>query len=215
MPYANNKGTDQPAHLCSLISALIVHCLDSIIPLLAIAPSRHDWKIVDWDVKPQHKQTKLAIAKISRPYLVSSAEQTGKRKVWGGGTIYPGAKCPPPLNPHVCFHFYVMIKGIEKSLVIWSFWMRFKRMPIFLLVGGWGASRNFKWPGSSQFKRLPIFLLVGGWGAFRNFKWPGSSQSLRSLHKNESIHEGWRGGDTLPQGRLSLPPPPPLYWLCS
>ena len=24
-----------------------------------MAPSRHDWKIVDWDVKPQHKQTKL------------------------------------------------------------------------------------------------------------------------------------------------------------
>ena len=22
-----------------------------------VAPSRHDWKIVDWDVKPQHKQT--------------------------------------------------------------------------------------------------------------------------------------------------------------
>ena len=24
----------------------------------AVAPSRHDWKIVDWDVKPQHKQHK-------------------------------------------------------------------------------------------------------------------------------------------------------------
>ena len=25
-----------------------------------MAPSRHDWKIVDWDVKPQHNQpTKL------------------------------------------------------------------------------------------------------------------------------------------------------------
>ena len=24
----------------------------------AVAPSRYDWKIVDWDVKPQHKQTK-------------------------------------------------------------------------------------------------------------------------------------------------------------
>ena len=24
----------------------------------ALAPSRHDWKIVDWDVKPQHKQNK-------------------------------------------------------------------------------------------------------------------------------------------------------------
>ena len=23
----------------------------------AVAPSRHDWKIVDWDVKPQRKQT--------------------------------------------------------------------------------------------------------------------------------------------------------------
>ena len=23
----------------------------------AVAPSRHDWQIVDWDVKPQHKQT--------------------------------------------------------------------------------------------------------------------------------------------------------------
>ena len=37
-----------------------------------------------------------------------------------GGTIYPRVKCPP-LNPHVCFHFNVMIEGIEKSLVIWSF----------------------------------------------------------------------------------------------
>ena len=25
----------------------------------AVAPSRHDWKIVDWDVKPQHKQARL------------------------------------------------------------------------------------------------------------------------------------------------------------
>ena len=27
----------------------------------AVAPSRHDWKIVDWDVKPQHKQTTGAL----------------------------------------------------------------------------------------------------------------------------------------------------------
>ena len=27
----------------------------------AVAPSRHDWKIVDWDVKPQHKQTNKTI----------------------------------------------------------------------------------------------------------------------------------------------------------
>ena len=31
----NNKGTGQPAHVCSLISTFLVHCLDSIIPVLA------------------------------------------------------------------------------------------------------------------------------------------------------------------------------------
>ena len=37
LPYANNKGADQPAHLCSLISTFVVHCLDSIIPLVSIS----------------------------------------------------------------------------------------------------------------------------------------------------------------------------------
>ena len=37
LPYANNKGADQPVHPRSLISTFIVRCLDSIIPLLAIA----------------------------------------------------------------------------------------------------------------------------------------------------------------------------------
>ena len=35
MPYANNKGADQPAHLCSLISTFVVCCLDSMICILA------------------------------------------------------------------------------------------------------------------------------------------------------------------------------------
>ena len=37
MSYANNKGADQPAHPCSLISAFVVCCLDSIISLDSIA----------------------------------------------------------------------------------------------------------------------------------------------------------------------------------
>ena len=37
MLYANNKGADQPAHPRSLISAFIVRCLDSIIPLVSIS----------------------------------------------------------------------------------------------------------------------------------------------------------------------------------
>ena len=35
MPYVNNKGADQPAHLHSLISTFIVHCLDGIRPLVS------------------------------------------------------------------------------------------------------------------------------------------------------------------------------------
>ena len=35
MPYANNKGADQPAHPRSLISAFVVRSLDSIISLIS------------------------------------------------------------------------------------------------------------------------------------------------------------------------------------
>ena len=37
MPYANNKGADQPEHLCSLISTFVVPCLDRMICILAIS----------------------------------------------------------------------------------------------------------------------------------------------------------------------------------
>ena len=35
LPYANNKGADQPIHPRSLISASVIHYLDIIIPILA------------------------------------------------------------------------------------------------------------------------------------------------------------------------------------
>ena len=52
MPYANNKGADQPAHPRSLISTFVVRCLDSMTCV-------------------------LALSKVSRFYLVSVAEQAG------------------------------------------------------------------------------------------------------------------------------------------
>ena len=57
MPNANNKGADQPAHLRSLISAFVVHCLDSIIPL-------------------------VSISEISSLYLASVAAQAGLSLPW-------------------------------------------------------------------------------------------------------------------------------------
>ena len=57
MPYANNKGADQPAHPRSLISAFVVRCLDSTIP-------------------------PVSISEISSLYLVSVAEQPGFSLTW-------------------------------------------------------------------------------------------------------------------------------------
>ena len=36
MPYANNKGADQPAYPRSLVSTIVVRSLDSMIRILAI-----------------------------------------------------------------------------------------------------------------------------------------------------------------------------------
>ena len=57
MPYENNKGADQPVHPRSLISAIVVSCLDSIIPL-------------------------VSISEISSVYLVSVAAQAGLNRPW-------------------------------------------------------------------------------------------------------------------------------------
>ena len=57
MPYANNKGADQPACPHSLISIFVVHCLDSIIPI----PGKSE---------------------ISRLQLTSVAEQAGLSLAW-------------------------------------------------------------------------------------------------------------------------------------
>ena len=37
MPYANNKGADQPAHPRSLISTFVVRCLYNIMPQVSIS----------------------------------------------------------------------------------------------------------------------------------------------------------------------------------
>ena len=57
IPNANNKGADQPAHPRSLISTFVVHCLDSMICI-------------------------LALSKVSRLYLVSVSEKAGLNLTW-------------------------------------------------------------------------------------------------------------------------------------
>ena len=57
MPYANNKGADQPAHWRSLIRTFVVRCIDSIISL-------------------------VSISEIVRLQLASVAEQAGLSLTW-------------------------------------------------------------------------------------------------------------------------------------
>ena len=57
LPYANNKGANQPVHPCSLISTFVVRCLDSIILL-------------------------VSKSEISSLYLVSVAAQTSLGFTW-------------------------------------------------------------------------------------------------------------------------------------
>ena len=43
MPFVNNKGADQPAHPCSLISTFVVRCSNSMIWLLATSKVSWFW----------------------------------------------------------------------------------------------------------------------------------------------------------------------------
>ena len=57
MPYANNKGADQPVHPRSLIRAFVVRCLDSVM-------------------------SQVSVTKISSLLLASVAEQASLRLTW-------------------------------------------------------------------------------------------------------------------------------------
>ena len=66
--------------------------------------------------------------KILETILVSCLYEHSQNLPEVEGDSLPQGKVPPPSTLMYSFHFYVMIKGIEKSLVIWSFWMAFKRI---------------------------------------------------------------------------------------
>ena len=61
MPYANNKGADQPAHPRSLISTFVVRCLDSMICVLAIS------KVSRFCLASVAKQAGLNVTRLKSP----------------------------------------------------------------------------------------------------------------------------------------------------
>ena len=61
MSYANNKGADQPAHPCSLISAFVVRCLDSVMSLVSVT------KISSLMLAPVAEQASLSLTGSETP----------------------------------------------------------------------------------------------------------------------------------------------------
>ena len=61
LPYANNKGTDQPAQLRSRISTFVVRCLGSIIPLVSMS------EMSSLYLAPVAAQTQFASYMVSNP----------------------------------------------------------------------------------------------------------------------------------------------------
>ena len=71
-----------------------------------MAPSRHDWKIVDWDVKPQHNQ----------PTFATEYDEV-KTRLSQGRRI-------------VCFGYVYVLTEVQKSSKQWSKtkWYNFFRL---------------------------------------------------------------------------------------
>ena len=100
MPYANNKGTDQPAHPHSLISSFAVRCLDSIIYLVSILTiswltSFWSWagQFESYPVKNPEDRFSHDVAhiylliKVDIQFLVSITDISVVLFVWGMGTL--------------------------------------------------------------------------------------------------------------------------------
>ena len=59
MSYANNKGADQPVHPCSLISAFVGRCLDSVMSVVSVTKisslmlAEHAGLSLSWSETPE------------------------------------------------------------------------------------------------------------------------------------------------------------------
>ena len=93
MPYANSEGADQPAHPRSLISTFVVHCLDSIIPLVSIP------QISSLYPASVTVQASLSLPWSKTPktgFLVTRLNyNTSKRHKWNGKQCGPSLHCLP------------------------------------------------------------------------------------------------------------------------
>ena len=79
--YANNKGADQPAHQRSLISAFVIHCLDSVMSLVSVT------KISSLMLASVAEQAKLSLTWSETPEDTFSHDEANIT-VWSGSALF-------------------------------------------------------------------------------------------------------------------------------
>ena len=109
MPYANNKGADQPVHPPSLISIFVVRCQDRMIPLVYTGHSRYvDFAYLDTTTYAEvifHSQHFFSIFLcISTP----SMSKTVNMKQWVSRGDF---SCPKHIFYYNCYCLYRSIKS--------------------------------------------------------------------------------------------------------
>ena len=114
----------------------------------AMAPSRHDWKIVDWDVKPQHNQPTrhLTWYHTQSHYLdTGSTSPNSSAKRGAAGTIFKDfGMSRPGLEP-----------ATSRSRSRRSFnWATELLIILIHLNSGFGRKRHLKYPG------IPLMTLL-------------------------------------------------------
>ena len=88
----------------------------------AMAPSRHDWKIVDWDVKPQHNQPTKDIVFVCFLFLFfffwyMMEETEGYQSPWTGDNLLPHWNCGSggwQITPELSSLYNLSIKNTNK-----------------------------------------------------------------------------------------------------
>ena len=134
----------------------------------AMAPSRHDWKIVDWDVKPQHNQPTFSLLTLV---------------------------CRLPFKAVMCFTLFVLFGPFFSIVGSWVFkhaqlfsalHLRTKKSPVNLFAAYFSPEKTFCLFLRSSSLRLHLQVIDECWNGFLNCL--VSMQRCDNLSKPEIVY---------------------------
>ena len=181
MPYANNKGADQPAHLHSLTSTFVVRCLDGTICILAISQVSRFWLAS----VAEQAGLNLTWSKILEDTFLHDAAQsnkdpikTKKAMLWTRSNMvfFSALNSSRTSNSEVISPFWSskilwlswlsvslkIIRSKDKALSSGQHFLHYKSMGKLFITQGWVTPRRIVWSGpkSNSIKIIIMVILV-------------------------------------------------------